>query len=446
LIESIDLTDNSRTNTVVYDLPLLKIPHHSDIVTMMGYDSFFGALSYTFFIDGMDQGELSMFILPENIYPMMASSYKEYLDNNAMLLGDDTTYGLTLNKQNNLIPYISGLMQRNYDDDLAHGINLPILVTDSYEAHSYNIFFLNKDDSSSVGTAIETFIDYLEIDGEQPFDDRGYAAYEGDDSFYRGEGAVNVENTQDEDDDMEQETSTTSDSTSTDEEFYTALIRAVSMDNAKQEICKIGYADTEKDSITFSDVESSTREGQSVQKMVDYCLVHGYGNDGERYGLHNYLKKGEAYKIFVRMLILDHTKYDNGEGHWAIPHYISGRPLGLWNGVDGAGMLDEFITLPDFMHIVENIVEALDRIDGKETAVIDYSQLDNRYVKRGLVADVIAMVLDRMYEDGKVDLGSFNPESSDDSSLDDEEDVFQDLRDDFSEDELDELLEGILDE
>lgn len=83
----------------------------------------------------------------------------------------------------------------------------------------------------------------------------------------------------------------------------------------------------------FTDVDFSTREGKAIKNMADYCVVHGYGNDGKTFGLDRYLTKGQAYKIFVRMLVVNHTTFANVGGHWALEHYAAGRGLGLWDGV-----------------------------------------------------------------------------------------------------------------
>lgn len=68
----------------------------------------------------------------------------------------------------------------------------------------------------------------------------------------------------------------------------------------EDETCMYNDGDFEKFKTTFKDIQNSIFK-QAVDTMLDYCLVQGEYNKGKMFGVYNYLRWGEAYKIFGRL-------------------------------------------------------------------------------------------------------------------------------------------------
>ncbi len=63
--------------------------------------------------------------------------------------------------------------------------------------------------------------------------------------------------------------------------------------------------------------------------MLDYCLVQGEYNGGKMFGVYNYLRWGEAYKVFSRLAGLSFSRTAN-PAHWSDRYRFAGQKVNLW--------------------------------------------------------------------------------------------------------------------
>jgi len=95
------------------------------------------------------------------------------------------------------------------------------------------------------------------------------------------------------------------------------------------EFCKA--ADVQSSNAAFEDVQWTTYKS-AVDMMVKHCLVQWYSNDGKDFGINNSLKRGELYKIFTRMWLLDFD-LNTPWLWWSYGYKTAGATVGLWAGI-----------------------------------------------------------------------------------------------------------------
>ena len=91
--------------------------------------------------------------------------------------------------------------------------------------------------------------------------------------------------------------------------------------------------------------------------MLDYCLVQGYSNRGQTFGVYKYLKWGEAYKVFTRLAGLSFSEISHPK-YWSDMYEIAGNRIKLWASTSSTPHpVYGYITLADVYTISNNLLK-----------------------------------------------------------------------------------------
>lgn len=121
-------------------------------------------------------------------------------------------------------------------------------------------------------------------------------------------------------------------------------------------VCLYHDGDFERFKTTFTDIKDSIFK-PAVDLMLDYCLIQWYSNSGKVFGTYKYLKRGEAYKVFTRLVWLRFTPIANPH-YWSDMYEIAGREANLWQSTTSSyHPIYGYITLADVYTISNNILK-----------------------------------------------------------------------------------------
>lgn len=147
------------------------------------------------------------------------------------------------------------------------------------------------------------------------------------------------------------------------------------------------YDDGDFANYAFSDVQG-TRYSTAVQSLLSKCLVHGYGDQKQSFGINDTTKQGELYKVFVRMAWISFDLDQPGK-HRSYGYYEAWQKIGLWKGIDTARDPKSPINYRDFMVVVKNYLHYMWLASGDK----DLPKIVSRDMTRGSFANMISMIL-----------------------------------------------------
>lgn len=150
------------------------------------------------------------------------------------------------------------------------------------------------------------------------------------------------------------------------------------------EFCK--YNDTQWVSAAFADIVW-TPYASAVWVLVSHCLVQGYSNNGQEFGINNPLKRGELYKVFTRMALLDFDLNHPWLG-WSHGYKIAGENAGLWNLLNMSKDQEASVPQQELLQVAMNYLAYMGVLDEAPEFAFGSKQ-----VTRGEFARFIDVVL-----------------------------------------------------
>jgi hypothetical protein len=150
------------------------------------------------------------------------------------------------------------------------------------------------------------------------------------------------------------------------------------------EFCK--YNDTKWVSAAFTDIVW-TPYASAVWVLVSHCLVQWYNNNGQEFGINSPLKRGELYKVFTRMALLDFDLNTPGLG-WSHGYKIVGETVWLWNLLNMDKDQSALVTQQELLQVTMNYLAYMWVLD--EAPAFTFW---NNQVTRGEFAKFINTVL-----------------------------------------------------
>ena len=150
------------------------------------------------------------------------------------------------------------------------------------------------------------------------------------------------------------------------------------------EFCK--YNDTKWVSAAFTDVVW-TPYASAVWVLVSHCLVQGYNNNGQDFGINDPLKRGELYKVFTRMALLDFD-LNHPWLWWSHGYKIAGETVWLWNLLSMTKDQSALVTQQELLQVTMNYLAYMWVLD--EAPAFTFW---NKQVARGEFAKFINTVL-----------------------------------------------------
>ena len=125
------------------------------------------------------------------------------------------------------------------------------------------------------------------------------------------------------------------------------------------EFCK--YNDTKWVSAAFTDVVW-TPYASAVWVLVSHCLVQGYNNNGQDFGINDPLKRGELYKVFTRMALLDFD-LNHPWLWWSHGYKIAGETVWLWNLLSMTKDQSALVTQQELLQVTMNYLAYMGVLD-----------------------------------------------------------------------------------
>lgn len=116
------------------------------------------------------------------------------------------------------------------------------------------------------------------------------------------------------------------------------------------EFCR--YNDTKWVSAAFTDIVWIPY-ASAVWVLVSHCLVQGYNNNGQEFGINSPLKRGELYKVFTRMSLLDFD-LNHSWLWWSHGYKIAGETAGLWKLLSMSKDQSAAVTQQELLQVTMN--------------------------------------------------------------------------------------------
>lgn len=154
------------------------------------------------------------------------------------------------------------------------------------------------------------------------------------------------------------------------------------------ETCMYNDGDFKKFKTTFKDIQNSVFK-PAVDIMLDYCLVQWEYNQWKMFGVYNYLKWGEAYKIFGRLAWVE-FKRKSQPTHWSDTYRFAGMKLNLWASTTSQPHNPKsYISYADIFTIGNNILRYYKKPPLEYDPTLNY----NNAISRGKFALFIAQLI-----------------------------------------------------